>query len=60
MFNDAYDIFTKDFSDIVERYAWFTNRQQGDVENWDLIDWDNGQPTDLGNVYKSKPNNGQN
>ena len=58
-FNDAYDFMTKDFSDIVERYAWFTNRQENDVQGWDLISWSNGQPTDLGNLYKSKPNNGQ-
>ena len=55
--NNAYDYFTKDFSDTVERYAWFTNRQQSEVQGWDLIDWDNGKPTDLGYNYKSKPNN---
>ena len=55
--NNAYDYFSKDFSDVVERYAWFTNRQQSDEQGWDLISWSNGQPTDLGWNYRSIPNN---
>ena len=39
--------------------SWFTNRQKNDVQGWDLIEWSNGQTTALGNLYKSKPNNGE-
>ena len=54
-FNGVYDLMTNKYNGLIERYSWFTNRQQNDVQGWDLINWDNGQPTDLGNLYKSKP-----
>ena len=37
--------------------SWFTNRQQNDVQGFDLIQESNGECTSLGDDYKSKPNN---
>ena len=58
-FQTAYSYIINDFSDLIERYAWFTNRwsEEGKSQKLDLISWDTNQPNDLGNLYKSKPAN---
>ena len=60
-FDRTYDLFTGEYSDMIGRFAWFTNRQspnntKNNVDGtyaWDLID-PKGNLTKLGDEYYNK------
>ena len=57
-FQQTYSLITSEFSDLVERYSWFTNRwEASNNPNTFLNDLNTGALTQLGKIYASYPNN---
>ena len=56
-FEQFYNLVTSEFDDLIERYAWFTNRWVGGPNpEYFLNDQNTGDLTDLGKLYASYPN----